>query len=415
METVQNKMWNKNFNLVIIGQIISLFGSAMLRFALSLYVMDITGREDIFAGLFAISNIPILLSPLGGAIADRFNRRNLMVIFDFSSSFVVFIFILLLAQNGHSILLIGVVMVLLSVISAMYTPTVTASIPQLVEESSLAGANGIVQAVQALSYVVAPVCAGILYGMMSVQALIAVSGAAFFLSAVMEIFIRIPFVKRQSEGAMLKTIGRDMKEGFVFVAKQPFILKAMLIAALINFILTPLFVVGGPIILRMTMKSTDTVYGIGMGIIQFANILGALLIGVLASKIIMKKVYLWILAIAVILIPLALSVTPQVLEFGFYPSFVLFLTCAVPIAIIMTILSIYVITKVQKKTPNENLGKVMAIVMAVAQCVAPVGQVVYGFLFRTFHAQVYIPLLFVSAIMFGVTILSQRILRNENE
>ncbi|WP_395025907.1 MFS transporter, partial [Robinsoniella sp.] len=279
MDTAQNKMWNKNFNLVIIGQIISLFGSAMLRFALSLYVMDITGREDIFAGLFAISNIPILLSPLGGAIADRFNRRNLMVIFDFSSSFVVFIFILLLAQNGHSILLIGVVMVLLSVISAMYTPTVTASIPQLVEESSLAGANGIVQAVQALSYVVAPVCAGILYGIMSVQALIAVSGAAFFLSAVMEIFIRIPFVKRQSEGAMLKTIGRDMKEGFVFVAKQPFILKAMLIAALINFILTPLFVVGGPIILRMTMKSTDTIYGIGMGIIQFANILGALLIG----------------------------------------------------------------------------------------------------------------------------------------
>ena len=75
-----------------------------------------------------------------------------------------------------------------------------------------------------------------------------------------------------------------MKKGFLYVLKQPFILKAMLLAALLNLILTPLFVVGGPIMLRVTMQSSDTMYGIGMGLIDFATILGALSIGFFAKS-----------------------------------------------------------------------------------------------------------------------------------
>jgi len=173
----------KDFNLMVLGQIVSIMGSALLRFALSLYVLDITGSEAVFATLYAISNIPMLLSPIGGAIADRFNRRNLMVIFDFTSSAVVFAFFAFLSYKQSSVILIAVVMVLLSIISAMYTPAVTASIPLLVEEKKLEGANGIVQAVQALSSVAAPILGGVLYGIIGVDALITISGIAFFLSS----------------------------------------------------------------------------------------------------------------------------------------------------------------------------------------------------------------------------------------
>ena len=141
---------------MVLGQIISVFGAALLRFALSLHVLEVTGSEVLFASLFAISNIPLLLAPLGGAIADRFNRRDLMVIFDFSSSAIIFIFMLLLSVMRNSIVLIGVIMVLLSVISALYTPAVTASIPLLVDDKKLESANGIVQAVQAVSQAAAP-------------------------------------------------------------------------------------------------------------------------------------------------------------------------------------------------------------------------------------------------------------------
>jgi len=204
---------------MVIGQIISILGSALLRFALSLYVLDITGRADLFAGLFAISSIPILLAPFGGAIADRFNRRNLMVIFDFTSSIIVFAFFVVLVIGNSSILLIGVVMVLLSFVSAMYAPTVMASIPVLVEEEKLEQANGIVNGIQALSNVAAPVLGGILYGMISLKVLVIVSGLFFFLSAILEMFIKIPFMQREQNGHIISTLVNDLKEGFSYVVK----------------------------------------------------------------------------------------------------------------------------------------------------------------------------------------------------
>ncbi|WP_142317146.1 MFS transporter [Bacillus thuringiensis] len=403
----------KDFHLMVSGQIITILGSTLLRFALSLYVLDITGRADIFAGLYAVTSIPFLLAPLGGAIADRFNRRNVMVIFDFINAAIVLSFIVLLLTESVSILMIGTIMFLLAVVSAMYAPVVMASIPQLVPEKKLEQANGIVNGVQALSNIVAPVLGGILYGIIGLKMLVIISCLAFFLSAILEMFITIPFIKRIQEGHIVPIIVKDMKEGFLYVLKQPFILKAMLLAALLNLILTPLFVVGGPIILRVTMQSSDTMYGIGMGLIDFATILGALSIGFFAKKLQMKTLYNWMLIIALLVIPVALSVTPFTLNLGYYPPFILFILSSLLIAMIMTIVSIYVITVVQKKTPNENLGKVMAIITAVSQCMAPIGQVVYGFMFEGFSAKIYLPIFAISFIMIIIAVVTKKILSNE--
>ncbi|WP_439741593.1 MFS transporter [Bacillus pseudomycoides] len=413
--TINIKSFPKDFNLMVIGQIVSILGSTLLRFALSLYVLDITGRADIYATLYAISSVPLLLSPLGGAIADRFNRRNLMVIYDILSSVIIFCFLLLLSVGKTSVVLIGVVMVLLAIISAMYFPVVMASIPLLVTEKKLEQANGIVNGVQALSNVAAPILGGMLYSIVGLKTLVVISCITFFLSAILETFIKIPFMKRKQDGHIVSTIIKDMKIGFTYVVKQPYILKSMILAALLNLILTPLFVVGGPIILRVTMKSSDTLYGIGMGLIDLATILGALSIGFFAKKMKMNTIYQWLLMIALLIVPMAVSIMPLVLRFGYYPSFILFIVCAILITMAMTIISIFVITVVQKKTPNENLGKVMAIITAVAQCMAPIGQVIYGFMFEIFSIKVYLPILFISLIMIVIAIVTKGILRNEGE
>ncbi len=207
------------------------------------------------------------------------------------------------------------------------------------------------------------------------------------------------------ESHIIPTIVKDMKEGFIYVLKQPFILKSMLLAALLNLILTPLFVVGAPIIIRVTMESSHTLYGIGMGLIDFATIIGALSIGFFAKKLQMKTLYYWMILIALLVIPMALSVTPFILNLGYYPPFILFILSSILIAMIMTIVSIYVITVVQKKTPNENLGKVMAIITAVSQCImAPIGQVVYGFMFEEFSMKIYLPILVISFIMLLIAV-----------
>ncbi|MEN1936147.1 MFS transporter [Paenibacillus sp. 102] len=409
------KSFPKDFILMVIGQIVSILGATLLRFALSLYVLDITGRADVFATLYAISSIPLLLSPLGGAIADRFNRRNLMVIYDLISSAVILCFIFALSIGNVSVILIGVVMVLLAFLSSMYSPVVMASIPLLVAEKKLEQANGIVNGVQALSSVAAPVLGGVLYSVIGLKILVIISCIAFFLSAILEMFIQIPFVKREQDGHIVPTILKDMKDGFTYVVRAPYILKSMILAALLNLILTPLFVVGGPIILRVTMQSSDTLYGIGMGLIDFATILGALSIGFFAKKMKMNTIYQWLFMIALLVVPMAVSIMPLVLRFGYYPSFILFIVCAILIAMVMTIISIFVITVVQKKTLNENLGKVMAIITAVAQCMAPIGQVIYGFMFEIFSVKVYVPILFVSLIMIIIAIVAKRILKNEGE
>jgi len=178
-------------------------------------------------------------------------------------------------------------------------------------------------------------------------------------------------------------------------------------------ILTPLFIVGAPIIFYLTMQSGNSLYGAGMGIINIASILGALTAGIFAKRLRMNTLYRLILAAAILLLPIALSVMPFMLRLGLYPSFILFMLCVVPIAMMLTLVSIFVITGVQKKTPNEYLGKVMAIIMAVAQCAAPAGQFVYGILFREFSRTVYISILLISAVLFVLALLSQRILKNE--
>ncbi len=405
--------YSKDFKLLILGQVISIFGAVLLRFALSLYILDITGRADRFATLYAISNIPILFSPVGGAIADRFNRRNLMVILDFTSSSIAMCLFLLISAGLATVMPIGAIMVLLSIVSAMETPTITASIPLLVETKKLEGANGIAQAVQALSGVVAPILGGVLYSAFEIRILVIITCIAFFLSAVMELFIKIPFARREWDGHIIASIVKDMKVGYVYAVKQSFILKSMIVAAVINLVLSPLLIVGGPIILRVTMQSSDTMQGIGIGLISFASILGTLIIGVFANRIKMNTLYRLIAAIALFVVPIAVSVLPFILELGYYPAFALFMLGSLPIAIIAAIISIFVIARVQRVTSNENLGKVMAILMAVGGCAAPLGQVIYGVIFEAFSNVLYFPILAVSLLMFVIALVARRMFAAE--
>ena len=77
---MNQKLFSKDFILVVVGQIISLFGNATIRFALPLYLLNLTGSSALYGTVTACAFIPaILLSPVGGIVADRINKRNIMV------------------------------------------------------------------------------------------------------------------------------------------------------------------------------------------------------------------------------------------------------------------------------------------------------------------------------------------------
>lgn len=126
-----------------------------------------------------------------------------------------------------------------------------------------------------------------------------------------------------------------------------------------------------------------------------------------------NNLYFWVFITALLIVPMALAVTPLILHIGYYPSYTLFVGSALVIAMVLTVISIYVITLVQKETPNENLGKVMAIIIAVSQCMAPIGQILYGLLFEAFSVKVYVPILMISIVMVMMAMATKRILRFE--
>lgn len=83
-------LFTRNFTFLLLGQAFSLFGNFTLKFALSMYILEQTGSASIFATVLAMSMLPIIiLSPLGGVLADRANRRNIMVGLDILSGLAV--------------------------------------------------------------------------------------------------------------------------------------------------------------------------------------------------------------------------------------------------------------------------------------------------------------------------------------
>ena len=134
---MEHKLFTRDFTLVVIGQIISLFGNAAIRFALPLYLLNQTGSSALYGTVMACAFIPaILLSPVGGLIADRVNKRNIMVILDFSTAGLILLFILLM-DRVSLVLLLTIVLMLLYGIAGAYQPAVQASIPALVRRTGL--------------------------------------------------------------------------------------------------------------------------------------------------------------------------------------------------------------------------------------------------------------------------------------
>ena len=176
-----DRLFSRDFTLMILGQIISLFGNAILRFALSLYVLDTTGSAAAFGCILAVSMVPtILCSPLGGVLADRVPRQRIMWGLDFFTAALVLGYGLFFASRG-TVLAVGVLMVLLAAIQALYQPSVQASIPALASEDHLPAANGVVAQVQALANLLGPILGGMLYGWVGLLPMVAVGGAWRFL------------------------------------------------------------------------------------------------------------------------------------------------------------------------------------------------------------------------------------------
>lgn len=243
-------IFGRDFILVVIGQIISIFGNQIVRYALPLYLLNQTGSAALFGTILAVSFIPmLLLFPIGGIIADRFNKRNIMVALDFSTAALIFLFYLLAGQVSI-VPLMAITMIVLYGIQGAYQPAVQASVPVLVDGEHLMHGNSIVNLITSLASMLGPVIGGVLFSAFGLMPILYTSIACFAVSAVIELFIRIPFEKKKANGNMFVTGFTDIKASFGFLFKtRPVLLKVSLIYASVNLLLTSLLLIGLPVLI----------------------------------------------------------------------------------------------------------------------------------------------------------------------
>ena len=369
--------------MVVIGQIISLFGNAVLRFALPLYLLKETGSAALFGLVTACSFLPmIVLSLLGGVVADRVNKRNIMVILDYSTALLILVFSLLLGKAPLVPLFIAVMMLLYGIQGA-YQPSVQASLPAIVDQEKLISANAVVNQVNSLSGLLGPVIGGMLYGAFGISSILWVSILCFVISATMEIFIHIPHEKREMSGTALQTAGADLKESYLFIReKQPVFFRIALVVALFNMVLSAVMVIGLPVLLVEQLGISDRLFGISQGVMGLGGITGGILAGVLGNRLNIRKIYMTMFFCALCVAPMGI-----VMILGL-PQMVCYLVITGLSLVGMsaaTVFAVQMLAYVQMNTPGELVGKVIAAILAVSTCAHPIGQAVYGVLFQAFE------------------------------
>lgn len=402
-------LFHKNFTLMVIGQIASLFGNAILRFALSLYVLDKTGSAAAFGSILALSMIPtVLLSPVGGILADRVSRRNIMVALDFTTSALIGGFTLLFQLND-SIFAIAVVMMLLATIQSFYQPAVQASIPSLASGDNLMKANGVVVQVNALANLLGPILGGFLYGFWGLTPILYASMGCFFLSAVMELFLKIPFTKPANRGGFLKAAGADFKEALRFlVHDQPVLFKLLFLLCGLNLFLASMVTVGLPYMIKIFLGLSDQLYGFAEAALAAGTILGGCLVGLFSKRLRFSRSYRFLLAGSLMLVPLGLAVVSNALPLLCYAVILISVLLCMAFA---SVFNIVAQTFAQQQTPTQLLGKVTSFITVIVICALPLGQAMYGLLFDCFSSSIYVVVLFAAAASVLMTLAARKSFR----
>lgn len=407
------KKFSQDFKILVFGQIISIFGASILRFALSLYVLDLTGSATIFGTIMGLSVVPtIFLSPIGGAIADRFDKKKMMVILDFCSSALIIIFAIMLLSGNVTVLSIGILLMGLTLISSMYQPAVQSSIPVLVSNEQLLKSNGIISGVMSMANFVGPIVGSLLYSFMGIKIIVIASALLFLLAAVIELFMKIPYEKRPPE-PFVQMVTKDLKQGaFYIIRENRFILKSIIVAFVVSLFIAPMFFVGLPYMIKVLFNMPDTFFGFTQSGISISIIFSAMTIGLLKSKIRSDNLYLWVLGCAGIYFGMALG-TSGLVESSF-TKYIVVTISSMLVMFALTVINIYLNTIIQEKTPKDLLGKVMSIQTAAATTAVPIGQILFGFLVDSFSATIYLLIVIVGIFTLIISFMVKQVYKVKN-
>lgn len=343
----------KKFLIIWFGELISSIGSGMTAFALSVYVYQMTGSAACVSLITLLAYLPtILLSPLGGVLADRYDRRLLMIIGDLFSGLGLVYVLLNIQASPESMIPVFIGVTFNAIFVALLEPSFKATITELLTEEEYAKASGMVQVAGNAKFLISPALAGIILAVADIRLILLLDIGTFLITVTTAAIVKKSVGK--SANKEKQSISSEIKQGFVEIKKNKGIRTLIILMSFVCFFVGILQTLTSPMVLAVSDAGT---VGIMESLCAVGMLVGSVLIGILG----IKKNYSAVLSVAGIFsgIFIALSgVNKNIFVTGtgiflFFLALPFINTCADVL--------------VRKNIPNEIQGRVWGIISLLSQ------------------------------------------------
>ena len=374
-------LWNRNFILLVITQLISILGNMIITFALPLYILDISGSATLYGVILALSYIPLcIMSPIGGLIADRFQKQRIMFWLDISTVVIIICYVLLNGMVSSLVFLVIIKLMALNSIQGMYSPAVQASVPVLVPTDKLVSANAVVNTIDSISSMAGYALAGVLLARFGLSSILLISAICFASTSILDLLLHIPCKKQLVTRNLFKTAKADIFSAMKLMVQEKCIISkcATVVALSVVTVMSMLFV-GLPVLINQTLYLEMDFVGVSQGIMMIGGIIGGIIAGVLGDKISIEKLYLLLIISGLALFPIGFCLLLDI------PASLahIIITIASAVSFIpLQMGTIIVFAFIQREVSSDFVGKIMSFILMIPYLCLAIGQLIYGFLFE---------------------------------
>jgi DHA3 family macrolide efflux protein-like MFS transporter len=377
-EQLANKTTFQNYLFLWIGQNFSYLGSAIVAFVI---ILQLAGGENYVLSVAAISSFgpSILFGALAGVLADRFNKKIIIIIADslqaIATLALIILYYTITVYPWHIYVILG----FRGICQAFHGPVVSALTPLMVPKEKLSRMNGIGYLLSSVIGIIGPIVGVSILLIVKVEEALWIDIISYVIAMIPIFFVKIPKVNQKTEKSEKQSFFTDMKEGFNLLRLVPGALSMIFLAMILNMLLQPLDVLWpNYILVNFSWPSEE----IGKQMLAYTS--AAFPIGILVGSLITsfkkkwKNKSKWILAgLILISISFSLLVLPKVLpDTYFFLIFVLNFLMALSLPIVNVLL----ITIMQTIIPVEKMGRISSLMMVFSSIASPLGMISAGFI-----------------------------------
>lgn len=242
------------FTIVWVGQVVSLLGSAMTAFALTIWAFEETGQATVLALVAFFSFGPtVLLSPIAGALVDRWNRRLVMMLSDMAAGMSTVAVLILFATDQLEVWHLYVTGAFAGAFQAFQFPAYSAAVTMMLPKEQYARASGMLSLAQSASGVLAPAAAGALLGPVGIVGVLLVDVVTFVAAVGTLLFVHIPQPETTAAGTESESsLWQESLYGFRYIYRRRSLLALQMVFFFMNFIAAFTLVLLSPMILART-------------------------------------------------------------------------------------------------------------------------------------------------------------------